>query len=136
VFVWDDKEAAREAAASLGGFPVEPSEWPWDRIESLVLAPGVPLTHPAPHPIVEVARQAGIEIICDIELLWREVEGRAKIVAVTGTNGKSTTTALLGHILAVGGPTSVGGNIGRGLISSRPVSGAPMSSKCRPISWT
>jgi len=120
VFVWDDQEEAREEAASLGGFPVEPGEWPWDRLESLVLAPGVPLTHPAPHPIVEMARSAGIEIICDIELLWREVEGRAKIVAVTGTNGKSTTTALLGHILSVGGPTSVGGNIGRAALDLEP----------------
>lgn len=120
VFVWDDKEAAREEAASLGGFPVEPGEWPWDRIESLVLAPGVPLTHPAPHAIVEMAKEAGVEIICDIELLWREVEGRAKIVAVTGTNGKSTTTVLLGHILSVGGPTSVGGNIGRAALDLEP----------------
>lgn len=120
VFVWDDKEAAREEAARLGGFPVEPPEWPWDRIESLVLAPGVPLTYPAPHAIVEMARQAGVEIICDIELLWREVEGRARIVAVTGTNGKSTTTALLGHILSVGGPTSVGGNIGRAALDLEP----------------
>jgi UDP-N-acetylmuramoylalanine--D-glutamate ligase len=120
VFVWDDKEAARDEAASLGGFPVEPGEWPWDRIESLVLAPGVPLTHPAPHAIVEMAKEAGVEIICDIELLWREVEGRAKIVAVTGTNGKSTTTALLGHILSVGGPTSVGGNIGRAALDLEP----------------
>jgi UDP-N-acetylmuramoylalanine--D-glutamate ligase len=120
VFVWDDKEAARDEAASLGGFPVEPGEWPWDRIESLVLAPGVPLTHPAPHAIVEMAKEAGVEIICDIELLWREVEGRAKIVAVTGTNGKSTTTVLLGHILSVGGPTSVGGNIGRAALDLEP----------------
>jgi UDP-N-acetylmuramoylalanine--D-glutamate ligase len=120
VFVWDDKEEAREEAARLGGVPEDPGEWPIDRIESLVLAPGVPLTHPIPHPIVEMATFASVEIICDIELLFREVEGRAKIVAVTGTNGKSTTTALLGHILSVQGPTSVGGNIGRAALDLEP----------------
>ena len=79
-----------------------------------MLAPGVPLTHPKPHPIVGMARDAGVAIVCDIELLWREAEGRARFVAITGTNGKSTTTALIGHVLAEAGlPVSVGGNIGR-----------------------
>lgn len=113
VLVWDDKQKARDAAAELGGTPLDPREWPWDELDCLVLAPGVPLTHPAPHPIVEMARGAEVEIICDIELLWRETNGTARFVAVTGTNGKSTTTALLGHVLAVAGPVSVGGNIGR-----------------------
>ena len=67
-----------------------------------------------------MAKAAGVEIICDIELLWREVEGQARFVAVTGTNGKSTTTALLGHILAVAGPVSVGGNIGRAALDLEP----------------
>jgi UDP-N-acetylmuramoylalanine--D-glutamate ligase len=85
-----------------------------------VLSPGVPLTHPKPHPIVDMAKHAEVEIICDIELLWRETEGKALFVAVTGTNGKSTTTALLGHILGMAGPTSVGGNIGRGALDLEP----------------
>ncbi len=120
VIVWDDKEAARDEAAALGGTPMPPEDWPWESIESLVLAPGVPLTHPAPHPIVELARSADVEIICDIELLWREAEGRARFVAVTGTNGKSTTVALLGHILGMVGPTSVGGNIGVAALDLEP----------------
>ena len=65
-------------------------------------------------------KEAGVEIICDIELLWRETEGKARFVAVTGTNGKSTTTALLGHLLGMAGPVSVGGNIGRGALDLEP----------------
>ena len=114
VFVWDDKAEARSEAGTLGGREAEPGEWPWEALDSLILSPGVPLTHPEPHPIVSMARAANVEIICDIELLWREGEGKAQFLAVTGTNGKSTTTALIGHILgAVGASVSVGGNIGR-----------------------
>ena len=120
VLVWDDREKARETAAHLGGTPIDPYEWRWDQLDCLVLAPGVPFTHPAPHPVVEMARAAGVEIICDIELLWRETQGAARFVAVTGTNGKSTTTALLGHVLAVAGPVSVGGNIGRAALDLDP----------------
>jgi UDP-N-acetylmuramoylalanine--D-glutamate ligase len=120
VIVWDDKQDARDKAEALGGTAIPPEHWPWERIESLVLTPGVPLTHPKPHPIVELAKAAGVEIICDVELLWRETEGRARLVAITGTNGKSTTTALLGHVLAVAGPVSVGGNIGRPALDLEP----------------
>jgi UDP-N-acetylmuramoylalanine--D-glutamate ligase len=120
VVVWDDKEEARAEAEAEGGIAIPPEHWPWERLECLVLAPGVPLTHPAPHPIVQLARNAEVEIICDIELLWRETEGRARFVAITGTNGKSTTTALLGHVLAVAGPVSVGGNIGRAALDLEP----------------
>jgi UDP-N-acetylmuramoylalanine--D-glutamate ligase len=69
VIVWDDKQEARDKAEALGATPVPLEHWPWERIESLILAPGVPLTHPKPHPIVELARAAGVEIVCDIELL-------------------------------------------------------------------
>ena len=75
----------------------------WDGLTALVLSPGVPLTHPRPHPVVERARAAGVAIIGDIELFAREIRrvraGRAPVIAITGTNGKSTTTALIGHIL-------------------------------------
>jgi len=121
VFVWDDREAAREAARALGGTSLEFSQWPWAELDCLVLSPGVPLTHPAPHPIVTVAREAGVAIVCDIELLWREARDRARFVAITGTNGKSTTTALIGHVLAAAGlKTSVGGNIGRAALDLEP----------------
>ena len=73
-------------------------------LDSLVLSPGVPLTHPEPHWTVVKAKAAGIEIIGDTEVFQREVAGTgARIVAITGTNGKSTTTALIGHIFKASG---------------------------------
>jgi UDP-N-acetylmuramoylalanine--D-glutamate ligase len=87
-----------------------------------MLSPGVPLTHPEPHWTVRMARQAGVEILGDIELFARTVNlapahKRPRIVAITGTNGKSTTTALVGHLCAQAGrDTRVGGNIGVGVL--------------------
>ena len=79
---------------------------------ALVLSPGIPHTFPEPHPVVARARAAGVEIIGDVELLFRS-QPQAVYVGVTGTNGKSTTTALIGHILAVAGADiRVGGNLG------------------------
>ncbi len=121
IWAWDDKPAARAAAETAGATIMEPGEWLWSDIACLVLAPGVPLTHPEPNPVVGVARAAGVEIICDIELLFRQADGVAKFVAVTGTNGKSTTTALIGHILnAAGMDAQVGGNIGRAALDLSP----------------
>lgn len=78
----------------------------------LVVAPGVKLSH----PVLARAREAGLEILCDIEILHRCGYGR-KVIGVTGTNGKSTTTALIGHILnQCGVPAAVGGNIGRAVL--------------------
>lgn len=121
IWAWDDKPAAHADAASAGATIAEPGEWPWSDIACLVLAPGVPLTHPDPNPVVGLARAAGVEIICDIELLFRQADGLAKVVAVTGTNGKSTATALIGHILnAAGMDAQVGGNIGRAALDLSP----------------
>jgi UDP-N-acetylmuramoylalanine--D-glutamate ligase len=114
VFVWDDNEKPRQAAEKLGARAIPPQDWPWKKLDRLILSPGVPLTHPKPHEIVGIAEAAGVAIVSDIELLWCEAEGRARFVAVTGTNGKSTTTALIGHVLASARlKVSVGGNIGR-----------------------
>jgi UDP-N-acetylmuramoylalanine--D-glutamate ligase len=91
---------------------------------ALVLAPGVPLTHPEPHWTVRKAQAAGIEIIGDIELFFRErakVAPGSPVVAVTGTNGKSTTTALVAHILrAAGLDVQMGGNIGTAILLLEP----------------
>jgi UDP-N-acetylmuramoylalanine--D-glutamate ligase len=84
----------------------------WDEVDILVLSPGIPYTHPNPHAVVIEAKEAGCEIICDIELLYL-ANPKSKFIGITGTNGKSTTTALTGHILKEAGIMSaVGGNIG------------------------
>ena len=93
---------AREAAQRAGLAIQNLDEADWSKIAALGVSPGIPLTHPAPHPLVAKAQQARTEVIGDVELFFRAV-GRdeaavgAKIVCVTGTNGKSTTTALIGH---------------------------------------
>ncbi len=124
VYAWDDNAAARKSAQ---GALADPSEWPWAALSMLVLSPGVPLTHPAPHAIVRRAREAGVEIVGDVELFARAVNAcvaaaRPKVIGVTGSNGKSTTTALIGHMLSQAGfDVSVGGNIGRAVLSLDPV---------------
>ena len=122
VALWDEQPSAREAAAAEG-LPVEDlTSADWSRFAAVMLSPGVPLTHPAPHWTVERARAAGGEILGDMELFARTVNAapdhkRPKVIGVTGTNGKSTTTALLGHICATAGrDTRVGGNIGYGVL--------------------
>ena len=96
----------------------------WSTIAALVLAPGVPLTHPAPHWSVGLARAAAVEVIGDIELFCRERRRHAPhapFVAITGTNGKSTTTALIAHLLrAAGHDVQLGGNIGTAILSLEP----------------
>jgi len=119
VFAWDDSEASRLTALKET-VALEPwDNWPWANIETLILSPGIPLTHPKPHAVVSRAKSAGAEVIGDTELFARAIRpepgaGRAPVIAVTGTNGKSTTTALIGHILQNAGlDAQVGGNIGK-----------------------
>jgi UDP-N-acetylmuramoylalanine--D-glutamate ligase len=84
----------------------------WNIVDILVLSPGVPFTHPKPHPVVIAAQKENCPVICDIELLYL-ANKKANFIGITGTNGKSTTTALTGHILKNSGTkTQVGGNIG------------------------
>ena len=120
-----DDDAASVAKANAGGIPTaDLRHADWSRIAALVLAPGVPLTHPKPHWVVELARQAGVEVIGDIELFCRERRLRAPgspFVAITGTNGKSTTTALVAHLAASAGmDAQLGGNIGTAILSLLP----------------
>lgn len=115
VLAWDDNESSRTALVKENYANVkisDPKTYNWKEIKALILSPGVPLTHPEPHYIVNLAKSGNCPIICDIELLVRSVP-EAKFVGITGTNGKSTTTALTGHILKNAGiKTEVGGNIG------------------------
>jgi UDP-N-acetylmuramoylalanine--D-glutamate ligase len=118
---WDDNAASREAAATAGLNVADPAGIDWSRITALVISPGIPSTFPEPHPVAAAARAAGRKIICDVELLAR-AQDKAKYVAITGTNGKSTTTALIGHILGQAGVRcEVGGNIGRGALDLAPL---------------
>jgi UDP-N-acetylmuramoylalanine--D-glutamate ligase len=124
VTAWDDKPASVEAAREQGIETADLAQADWSRFAALVLAPGVPLTHPVPHWSVGQARASGVEIIGDIELFCRErarLAPEAPFVAITGTNGKSTTTALIAHILAQAGfDVQMGGNIGKAILSLEP----------------
>jgi UDP-N-acetylmuramoylalanine--D-glutamate ligase len=122
VLCWDENPAAREAAAAEGLRLADLRDVDWASLAALVLAPGVPLTHPEPHWTVRMAQAAGVEVIGDVELFARAVAAapdhrRPSVVAITGTNGKSTTTALIAHVLAQAGREAhMGGNIGLGVL--------------------
>jgi UDP-N-acetylmuramoylalanine--D-glutamate ligase len=120
VLAWDDNPKVREAVAGeLSLYDVTGADW--RQIPALVLSPGIPHSFPAPHPEVVRARAAGTEIIGDIELLGR-ARPETRYVGITGTNGKSTTTALIGHILASAGrPVEIGGNLGTAALSLAPL---------------
>ncbi len=114
IFAWDDSTPAIDKAKSNGVNITDLHNLDFTSLDALVLSPGVPLTHPQPHWTVVKAKQAGVEIIGDTEIFTREIaQSGAKLVAITGTNGKSTTTALVGHVLKSAGlDVDVGGNIG------------------------
>ena len=121
--LWDDSVSSR-MQAEAEGFAVEDlTGADWSGFAALVLSPGAPLTHPRPHWTVGKARDAGVEVVGDIELFARALAAlpeaeRPKVVAITGTNGKSTTTALLGWVLKQAGLTvHVGGNTGIGVLA-------------------
>ncbi|MBM3521083.1 MAG: UDP-N-acetylmuramoyl-L-alanine--D-glutamate ligase, partial [Alphaproteobacteria bacterium] len=122
VHAWDDSAPAMEKARAAGLPVSDLHALDFSRLDALILSPGVPLTHPEPHWSVKKARHAGIEIIGDTEVFQREADAAgARIVAITGTNGKSTTTALTGHLLASAGlDAETGGNIGKAVFLLRP----------------
>ena len=112
VSAWDDDPVRRAMAEDLGVTLNDLYRTEWDAFTSLVLSPGVPLTHPAPHPLVARALITRIEIVGDMELFARS-RPPGRVVGVTGTNGKSTTSALVTHLLkAAGREVQLGGNIG------------------------
>ncbi|HUI34388.1 MAG TPA: UDP-N-acetylmuramoyl-L-alanine--D-glutamate ligase, partial [Stellaceae bacterium] len=111
VLAWDDSGKTRAAVA--GDTPLcDPVAIDWREVAALVLSPGIPHSFPKPHPAIAAARKAGVAILGDIELLGR-AQPEARFIGITGTNGKSTTTALIGHILGQAGKTvEIGGNLG------------------------
>lgn len=119
VVAWDDGEAGRAAAAKeFPAITIQPvTEWDFSAFASLIMSPGIFLTHPA----VVAATKAGVEVIGDIELLYR-AQPEATYLCITGTNGKSTTTTLIAHILkACGKRVEVGGNLGTPALALAPL---------------
>ena len=117
VVAWDDAEAPRLAASDMGA-EIRDLTQDFGAAERVIVSPGVPLTHPAPHPVVLSARAAGADILGDMDLFadalaHGDLRDSVTLIGITGTNGKSTTTALVTHMLAVAGQTvHHGGNIG------------------------
>ncbi|MEE8258528.1 MAG: UDP-N-acetylmuramoyl-L-alanine--D-glutamate ligase [Sphingomonadales bacterium] len=112
VLAWDDAEVARAAAPEP---PVDLYQENFETLAALIVSPGVPMTFPEPHPLVKKAQATGVPVLGDMELFAkaRNTLPVHRLVAVTGTNGKSTTTALLAHILSESGCDALGaGNIG------------------------
>lgn len=124
VIAWDDENKKIAEAKAAGLNTQDLRDLDWSKLAALVLAPGVPLTHPQPHWTAALARKANVDVIGDIELFCRE---RAKsgpacpLIAITGTNGKSTTTALIAHLLRSDGrDAQMGGNIGVPVLALEP----------------
>ena len=120
VEAWDDGEPTRRAAADAGLTVSNPAEGRF-RADALLLSPGIPHRLPKPHPAARAAEAAGAPVLCDVEFLYRAVlaaHSSARFVGITGTNGKSTTTALVHHMLtAAGRSAEVGGNLGPAALS-------------------
>ena len=122
VHAWDDNEETRAKAEAAGIALSDINKRDWQTFAALVLSPGIPYKYPQPHRLVRMAEMTGVPVIGDMELFARAVQAlperaRPKIVGITGTNGKSTTTALIGHILKQAGrDVRVGGNIGTGVL--------------------
>ena len=124
--VSDDSAAKVEEARRTGFEATSLEDLEWTGVAALVLSPGVPLTHPQPHRSVTIAQAKGVPVIGDVELFARERRARAPgapFVAITGTNGKSTTTALIAHLFShAGRDVQLGGNIGTAILSLEPPS--------------
>lgn len=127
VHAWDDNEETRAKAEAAGIALSDINKRDWQTFAALVLSPGIPYKFPQPHRLVRMAEMTGVPVIGDMELFARAVQqlperARPKVVAITGTNGKSTTTALIGHILKQAGrDVRVGGNIGTGVLDLAPL---------------
>lgn len=127
VHAWDDSDVSRAAAEAAGVPTSDINARDWRSFAALILSPGVPLTFPEPHRVVTLADAVGVPVLGDIELFARAVNAlpatqRPKLVGITGTNGKSTTSALIAHILREAGKdVRLGGNIGEAVLDLAPL---------------
>ena len=128
--VWDDGAAAR-ASAEAEGFEVRDLTKPdgFDGVARLIVSPGIPHLYPSPNKVIAAAWTAGVPVDNDIGLFfqsyatedWADFHTGPKVIAVTGSNGKSTTSALIHHICVENGRASqLAGNIGRGVLDIEP----------------
>ena len=130
VVAWDDGNDTRAAAAADGLTIIDLTrEDAWAGVSALITSPGIPHLYPKPHPVIARAYALGIPVDNDIGLFfrsyatpdWEGFDRAPRVIAVTGSNGKSTTTALIHHVLhETGRPTQMGGNIGTGVLSLEP----------------
>ncbi|MEM9210643.1 MAG: UDP-N-acetylmuramoyl-L-alanine--D-glutamate ligase [Pseudomonadota bacterium] len=130
VICWDDGAAARQAAADEGFDILDLNkDASWDGVVLLVTSPGIAHLYPEPHPLIAKAWSMGVAVDNDVGLFfrsygdesWARFDAAPRVVCITGSNGKSTTTALLAHVLRFAGkPVQVGGNIGRGVLDLDP----------------
>ena len=128
--LWDDSPEARARALAEGFACTDLSRSSaLQGVDLLVTSPGIPHLYPAPHPVIAAALEAGIPVDNDIGLFFRSFATEAfddfaqipRVICVTGSNGKSTTTALIHHILlSAGRPSQMAGNIGRGVLDIDP----------------
>ena len=122
VHAWDDSDVSRAKAEAAGVPTSDINSRDWRSFAALILSPGIPLTFPQPHRVVTLAEATGVPVMGDIELFARAVNAlpatqRPKLIGITGTNGKSTTSALIAHILKEAGKdVRLGGNIGEAVL--------------------
>jgi UDP-N-acetylmuramoylalanine--D-glutamate ligase len=116
VWAWDDDAGKRSAMPATDLYACD-----WSRPSALVISPGIPHRFPRPHPVAAKAEAAGCQVIGEVELLFR-AQPRARYIGITGTNGKSTTTALTGHVLArAGRKVEIGANLGTPALALSPL---------------
>ncbi len=128
--LWDDSPEGRARAENDGLAVTDLTRAnAFDDVAVLIVSPGIPHLYPTPHPVIARAMAAGVPVDNDIGLFfrsfateaWDAFDQRPRVIAVTGSNGKSTTTALIHHILEEAGrPTQMAGNIGRGVLDIDP----------------
>ena len=120
VWAWDDDPIKRIKMKDLGLNQTDLLKCNWKKVDVLLVSPGIPTSYPFCHPIIEKAKKEAIPITCDVELFC-QLQKKVSILAITGTNGKSTTTALTGHILQhCGIKTQLGSNFGNPVFALNP----------------